>query len=150
MAYKSYSEIPWYQRAILKVMSTGEQIGKKAAGIVGLEDYTPEEFSNVKSKIETELAQKGSTEGWDWREWWKGTLPHKLYDTAFGPGESDIEKYGETSMPTGGAITGATGGMPQGGVGQPIESGESLGRRLAVQEEPALEENNFNYNNFSF
>jgi len=59
-----------------------------------------------------------------------------------------------TSFQMGGNVTGGNGGYPgtetPQGAGVVSNQGTSLGRALAMEEEPALEQTNYNNNNFSF
>jgi hypothetical protein len=155
MPYKSWSDLPWYERAILNAGSAIEGGFEKIGGMIGLEDYMPSQFSDVKSHIKTDIAQKGTSEGWDWESFGKGIPAYKIYDALVNEHDA-LDKYAGSSMQTGGGISGQGeqmkihGGGVKGMGGSPLEGGESLGRRLAIQEEPALEEDNYNYNNFSF
>ena len=78
---------------------------------------------------------------------------HENQDILAGLKHDAEDDYG-TSFNTGGSITGGSGGKsPQGqaggAMGEPT-SGSSLGRALAVEQEPALEGQNYNNNNFNF
>lgn len=119
---KNFKDLSWGDRVAATMSAKAEGLAQGAAGFIGLEDA-------VGSKNQDLLA----------------SLNHKRSDD-----------YG-TSFQTGGNITGGSpGGLPSaqmGGVGVGGESpnqGISLGRALALEDEPALQQTNYNNNNFSF
>lgn len=75
------------------------------------------------------------------------SLSDTLETSKFGP-----EKFVGTSLQTGGNISGEGVSRQPGGQGAAgtSSSGTSLGRQLALEEEPALENDNINENNFNF
>lgn len=117
---KKYEDLPWYDRIGISLKAKGEGLLESGAGLFGLED------------------EVGTTN----RDILAG-LKHKVSDD-----------YG-TSFSMGGNISGASGGgLPQGGgggmPGATPNAGTSLGRAIAIEQDPALEEQTFNNNNFSF
>ena len=119
---KNFKDLPWYDRVATTLAAKTEGLEKGVAGFFGLEDYV-------------------GTENQDLLD----SLQHKRADD-FG-----------SSLQMGGNITGGAGGGAQspqmGGVGvggQTPNQGISLGKALALEEDPALEQTNYNNNNFSF
>lgn len=119
---KSFRDLPWYDRVASTLAAKGEGLTRSVAGLVGLEDEIGTENQDVLDRLKYERS----------------------------------DDFG-TSFQSGGSISGAIGGetsMPQmggvGGAGATPNSGISLGKALAIEEEPALEEVNYNNNNFSF
>ena len=119
---KNFKDLPWYDRVAATMSAKAEGLTQGVAGFFGLED-------SVGSENQDLLA----------------SLNHKPSND-FG-----------TSFQSGGNITGGSaGGQPSaqmGGVGVGGESpnqGISLGRALALEDEPALQQQNYNNNNFSF
>jgi len=119
---KNFKDLPWYDRVAATMSVKAEGLTQGVAGFFGLEDYVGSENQDL-------LA----------------SLNHKRSDD-FG-----------TSFQNGGNITGGSGGSQQapqmGGIGVGGESpnqGISLGRALALEDEPALQQQNYNNNNFSF
>ena len=118
---KKWDDLEWYEKAAANLSASTEGIAEGVAGIVGLED-------EVGHDAQDRLAQ----------------LKYKRSDDA-------------AKSTLGGAISGASGGgevLPMAGVGGGAQGasneGTSLGRALAVEEEPALEDTNYNNNNFTF
>ena len=153
--YKSWDEVPWYERAVLNVGSGLESVGKKVGGMVGLEDYVSSSFTDTKNKMKSDIDQKGSSEGWDWNTFGKGYGGYKIYD-ALANDHPNISESTGSSLDMGAGVSG--GGENQmkvygGGVNNQAatpESGTSLGKALAVELDVALQDENFNYNNFNF
>lgn len=153
--YKSWDKVPWYERAVLNVGSGLESVGKKVGGMVGLEDYVSSSFTDTKNKMKSDIDQKGSSEGWDWETFGKGNGGYKIYD-ALANDHPNISESTGSSLDMGAGVSG--GGENQmkvygGGVNtgqQPPSSGSSLGKALAVEPDVALQDENYNYNNFNF
>lgn len=153
--YKSWDDVPWYERAALNIGSGVESAGKKIAGFVGLDDYAPSMFTDTKNQIKSDISQKGSSEGWNWETFGKGTGGYKIYDALVNDHPNLSESTG-SSLEMGAGVSG--GGENQmkvygGGVNTqaaPPTSGTSLGKALAIEPEIALQDENFNYNNFNF
>ncbi len=83
MGYGSWNDVPWYERAILNVGSGLESVGKKIGGFVGLDDYVSSSFTDTKNKIKSDIAQKGSSQGFDWGTFGKRSSGYKIYDALF-------------------------------------------------------------------
>ena len=155
MGYDSWSDVPWYERAILNVGSGLESVGKKIGGFVGLDDYVSSSFTDTKNKMKSDIEQKGSSAGWDWGAFGKGTSGYKIYD-ALANDHPNISESTGSSFNMGANVSG--GGENQmrvssGGVNNQASSsdgGNSLGKALAVEPDAALEDENYNYNNFNF
>jgi len=155
MGYDSWSDVPWYERAILNVGSGLESVGKKIGGFVGLDDYVSSSFTDTKNKMKSDMEQKGSSDGWDWGAFGKGTSGYKIYDALANDHPNIAESTG-SSFNMGANVSG--GGENQmkvysGGVNNQASSsdgGNSLGKALAVEPDAALEDENYNYNNFNF
>lgn len=154
--YRSYDEVPWWERTILNVGSGVESVGKKIMGVVGLDDYAPSMFTDEKNKIKSDIAQKGSSSGWDWETFGKGSGGYKIYDQLVNDHPSLKDSAG-SSLEMGAGVSG--GGENSGGgnnLGDNLSTrlgmqmGVSLGKALAIQEEPALQDENYNKNNFNF
>jgi len=154
MGYGSWDDVPWYERAILNVGSGLESVGKKIGGFVGLDDYVSSSFTDTKNKIKSDIAQKGASQGWDWGAFGKGSSGYKIYD-ALANDHPNISESTGSSFNMGANVSGS-GENPMnvhsGGVMQQAapDSGNSLGKALAVEPDVALEDENFNYNNFNF
>jgi len=153
--YKSWDEVPWYERAVLNVGSGLESVGKKLGGFVGLDDYVSSSFTDTKNKMKSDIEQKGSSEGWDWGTFGKGYGGYKIYD-ALANDHPNISASTGSSLEMGAGVSGG-GENPMkvygGGVNaeqQPPASGTSLGKALAVEPDVALQDENYNYNNFNF
>jgi hypothetical protein len=119
---KNFKDLSWGDRVATTMASKAEGLAQGVAGFFGLEDYVGSENQDL-------LAN----------------LNHKRSDN-FG-----------ISFQSGGNITGGSAGgqtSPQmGGAGVGGASpnqGISLGRALALEDEPALQQTNYNNNNFSF
>ena len=155
MGYDSWSDVPWYERAILNVGSGLESVGKKIGGFVGLDDYVSSSFTDTKNKMKSDMEQKGSSDGWDWGAFGKGTSGYKIYD-ALAHDHPNIAESTGSSFNMGANVS--AGGENQmrisgGGVNNQASSsdgGSSLGKALAVEPDAALEDENYNYNNFNF
>ena len=155
MGYGSWDDVPWYERALLNVGSGFESVGKKIGGFVGLDDYVPSSFTDTKNKIKSDINQQGTSQGWDWGAFGKGSSGYKVYDALVNDHPS-IEESTGSSFNMGAQVSGS--GESQmnvhgGGVNHQMassESGNSLGKALAVEPDVALEDENFNNNNFSF
>lgn len=155
--YTSYDEVPWWERTILNVGSGIEGVGKKIMGVVGLDDYAPSMFTDEKEKMKSDIAQKGSSSGWDWGTFGKGWGGYKIYDQLVNDHPSLKDSAG-SSLEMGAGVSG--GGENSGGgnnLGDNLSTrlgmqmgGNSLGKALAIQEEPALQDENYNKNNFNF
>ena len=155
MGYGSWDDVPWYERAILNVGSGLESVGKKIGGFVGLDDYVSSSFTDTKNKIKSDIAQKGSSQGFDWGTFGKGTSGYKIYDTlvndhpnidestgsSFNMG-ANVSGGGESQMKVYGGNVNTQQSVP--------ENGNSLGKALAVEPDVALQDENYNYNNFNF
>ena len=119
---KNYKDLGFFDRASATLSAKTEGWGNDIAGIFGFEDAFGTENQDLLDR-----------------------LKHERSDDA------------GTSFQMGGNITGGMGGETQGpqmgGIGaggQAPNQGISLGRALALEEDPALEQENFNNNNFSF
>lgn len=119
---KNFKDLSWGDRVAATLSAKAEGLTQGVAGFFGLEDAVGSENQDL-------LA----------------SLNHKRSDD-FG-----------TSFQTGGNITGGSAGgqtsAQMGGVGSGGASpnqGISLGRALALEDEPALQQKNYNNNNFSF
>lgn len=151
--YKSEGDLPWFERSLLKAGSGLEGIDKKIMGIVGLEDYAPSSITDMRDKIKTDIAQKGYSSGWNWDTFWRGSTPYKAYDAFFNDKE-DLNKSLQSSLETGAGISGGgqsnkMGDDLPGRLGA-AQAQNSLGKAIAYQEEPALNDQNYNLNNFNF
>lgn len=119
---KNYKDLGFFDRASATLSAKTEGWGNNIAGVFGFEDAFGTENEDLLAR-----------------------LKHGRSDDA------------GTSFQTGGNITGGSGGgetAPQmggmGAGGQTPNQGTSLGRALALEEEPALQQENYNNNNFSF
>lgn len=119
---KNYKDLPWYDRVATTLSAKGEGLTRDVAGFFGLEDEVGTENQDLLDRLKHERSDDFAS-----------------------------------SFNTGGSITGGSGGgapgAQMGGVGAGGTSpnqGVSLGRALALEEEPALEQTNYNNNNFSF
>lgn len=147
--YKSENDLPWFERSLLKAGAGLEGIDKKIMGIVGLEDYAPSSFTDIQDKIKTDISQKGYSSGWDWNTFWHGSTPYKVYDQD----KEDLDKTLPSSLQTGAGISG--GGQNNMGDDLPNRLGvrqstSSFGKAIAVEDEPGLNDQNYNLNNFNF
>lgn len=151
--YDKWDDVPWLERTLMNVGSGVEGVGKKLGGMVGLEDYMPSNFTDEKNRMKMQLEQQGHTGGWDWGTFGKGIPAYKIGDALFGDHPNLDENTG-SSLEMGSGVTGGGedamkvhGGGMSGGT---PSMGQSLGRELAIEEEPALADENHNENNFSF
>ncbi len=150
--YKSEKDLPWFERSLLKAGAGLEGIDKKIMGIVGLEDYAPSSITDIQDKIKTDISQKGYSSGWDWNTFWHGSTPYKTYDQFFNDKE-ELDKSLPSSLDTGAGISG--GGQNNMGDDLPNrlgvgQSASSYGKAIAVEDEPGLNDQNYNLNNFNF
>ena len=153
--YQKWDELPWYQRAGMSIVSGMERLQKAALGMVGMEDAAQSSFTNERNRMKMQLKQQGSTDGLSLGGLWEGSQVYKLGDALFGDENKKLSETTGTSLQSGGGVTGGGEDMLKISGGSPSRMGasqgeESLGRALAVEEEPALEQDNYNYNNFSF
>lgn len=151
--YKNENDLPWFERSILKAGAGLEGIDKKILGIVGLEDYAPSSFTDIQDKMKTDISQKGYSSGWDWNTFWHGSTPYKTYDSVFND-KDNLDKSLPSSLEMGGGISGG-GESNKFGDDLPGRLGmstaqNSLGKAIAYQEDPALNDQNYNLNNFNF
>lgn len=155
MGYGSWNDVPWYERAILNVGSGLESVGKKIGGFVGLDDYVSSSFNDTKNKIKSDIAQKGASQGWDWGAFGKGSSGYKIYD-ALANDHPNISESTGSSFNMGANVSGGSQNQMKvyGGnvnMQQSVpENGNSLGKALAVEPDVALQDENYNYNNFNF
>lgn len=117
---KDFKNLSWGDRVASTMSAKAEGLTQGVAGLVGLED-------SVGTENEDRLS----------------ALKHKSSDHA------------GSSFKMGGNITGgSSGGQPSpqmGGMGgSSPNQGISLGRAVALEDEPALQQTNYNNNNFSF
>ncbi len=119
---KSYKDLGFFDRASATIAAKTEGLTRDVAGFFGVEDAVGTENKDLLSRLQ-----------------------HERRDDA------------GTSFQTGGNISGGSSGglqAPQmggmGAGGQTPSQGISLGRALALEEEPALQDQNYNNNNFSF
>ena len=154
--YKSWDEVPWWERTVMNIGSGVEGVGKKLMGVVGLDDYAPSSFTDEKDKMKSDIAQKGSSSGWDWGVFGGGSQVGKIYDK-FVNDHPDLKDSAGSSLEMGAGVSG--GGEQSGGsqfgdnlpgrLGMQM-GGNSLGKALALEEDPALKDENYNKNNFNF
>jgi len=119
---QKYDDLSWYDKAATTIAAKTEGLTKEVAGVFGLEDYVSSENQNLLDR-----------------------LKYKRSDD-FG-----------TSLQNSGQVTGATSGAQgknnfsgQGLGGEGGTEGSTLGKKPALQQEPALDQVNYNNNNFSF
>jgi len=152
--YTSYGDLPWAERMALNLGSGMEGAGKKVLGIVGLDDYAPSSFTDAKNKIKTDISQKGYSSGnINLKSFWHGSGPYKFYEDVF-KDKNTLDKDLASSLDTGAGISG---GGQSNKMGDDLpgrlglsQSDSSLGKAIAYQEDPALNDQNYNLNNFNF
>jgi hypothetical protein len=149
----NYGDLPWAERTALSFGSGMESAGKSLLGLVGLGDYAPSSFTDAKNQIKTDISQKGYSSGVNLDTLWKGSGPYKLYDSVFND-KGELDKSLPSSLEMGGGISGG-GESNKFGDDLPGRLGmstaqNSLGKAIAYQEDPALNDQNYNLNNFNF
>lgn len=119
---QKYDDLSWYDKAATTVAAKTEGLTKDVAGFFGLEDYVSSDNQNLLDR-----------------------LKYKRSDDF------------ATSLQNSGQVTGATSGAQgknnfsgQGLGGEGGTEGSTLGKKPALQQEPALDQVNYNNNNFSF
>lgn len=151
--YKKWGDIPWWERGIINVGSGFEDLQKKLYGVVGAEDYAFSGFTDEKEKMKRDFSLKGGSSGWDWNTFLGGNQADKVIKGITGD-DSGLDDSLPSSLKTGSGISGGgvnsmdnlSGRLGLGGQ----QGGNSLGKALAVEQDPALDDKNFNRNNFSF
>lgn len=119
---QKYDDLSWYDKAATTIAAKTEGLTKDVAGFFGLEDSVSSENQNLLDR-----------------------LKYKRSDDF------------ATSLQNSGQVTGATSGAQgknnfsgQGLDGEGGTEGSTLGKKPALQQEPALDQVNYNNNNFSF
>lgn len=121
---QKYDDLSWYDKAATTIAAKTEGLTKDVAGIFGLEDSVSSENQNLLDRLK--------------------------YKTS--------DDFG-TSLQNSGQVTGATSGPSiqgqgnfsgQGLGGEGGTEGSTLGKKPALQQEPTLDQVNYNNNNFSF
>lgn len=148
----NYNDLPWSERTMLSLGSGVEGGVKSVFGLVGLEDYAPSSLTDAKNQIKTDIAQKGYSSGIKDNSLWRGTPIYKLYDNFFND-KGNLNKSLPSSLETGAGISG--GGQNNMGDDLPNrlgvgQSSSSFGKAIAVEDEPGLNDQNYNLNNFNF
>ena len=119
---KNYDDLPWYDRAAATIASKSESATRSIAGVVGMEDSIGTENNVILD-----------------------TLKHTREDDA----GSSFNTGTNVTAPSGSpSVSAQKGGI---GVGGEVPSGgNSLGLKYALEDDPSLDQVNYNNNNFSF
>ena len=119
---KNFKDLPWYDRAAATISAKTEGVTRGFAGFFGLEDSVGKDSQNL---LDT-LKHTGEDD----------------YGSSFKMGSS-------VSAPSSGSPISAQNGAT--GIGGSVPSkGQSLGMKYALEDEPSLDQTNYNNNNFSF